>query len=402
MRGIELSNLPLDISMRQHHIPDVIQRPRDIGELKRLLAEFPVTAILGPRQSGKTTLAGQFNGQHSFDLENPRDQSALADPQLALEQLSGLIVIDEVQRLPEVFPLVRYLVDHRPEQRYLILGSASRDLIRQSSESLAGRIAYHELGGLSLQDVGVADWRRLWLRGGLPRSFTAAGQQQSQRWRSEYVATFVERDMPQFGFSVPAATMRRFWTMLCHYHGQVLNYAEFARSFGMSDMTVRKYVEMLVGTFMVRLLQPWHANTSKRLVRRPKVYVRDTGILHSLLSIESERDLASHNKCGASWEGFALEVAARAIGKRHEELYFWATHSGAEVDLFWQAHGSNWAIETKYTSAPRLTPSMSIAVHDLDLKHLWVMYPGDRVYPMADKVTALPITAAPAEWQYPE
>lgn len=379
----------------------MIERPKDFEELLRLTADFPVTAILGPRQSGKTTLAGRFNAQHSFDLENPRDRSMFADAQLVLERLSGFIVIDEIQRSPDIFPLIRYLVDHRPEQRYLILGSASRDLIRQSSESLAGRIAYHELGGLRLQDVGAASWQKLWLRGGLPRSFTAASLQQSLRWRSEYVATFLERDIPQLGFSVPAAALHRFWTMLCHYHGQVLNYAEFARAFGVSDMTVRRYVDMLAGTFMVRLLQPWHPNTTKRIVKRPKVYIRDTGILHSLLSIGDERELLSHNKSGASWEGFAVETAARAIGKRHEELYFWATHSGAEVDLFWQAHGSNWAVEVKYSSAPKLTASMASALQDLDLKHLWVVYPGDRTYPLSDRVTALPITAIASEWQYP-
>lgn len=364
------------------------------------MAQFPVTAIIGPRQVGKTTLAREIAADHFFDLENPRDAALLAEPQLALEPLTGLIVIDEIQRAPNLFPLMRHLVDTRPEQRYLILGSASPDLLRQASESLAGRIAYHELGGLRLTDVGADQWRKLWMRGGLPRSFTARTEELSSLCREQYIATFLERDVPQLGISVPSATLRRFWTMLCHYHGQVMNYAEFARSFGISDMTVRRYLDILEGTFMVRLLQPWHANIGKRLVKRPKLYLRDSGLLHALLAIRSMRDLAAHNKLGASWEGFALEVAARAIGKRNEELAFWSTHSGAEVDLFWQEHGRNWAVEIKYADAPRLTPSMSSVMKDLELAHLWVLYPGDRAYPLAPRISTLPIKAAGAAWRY--
>ncbi|MBL7644806.1 MAG: ATP-binding protein [Candidatus Hydrogenedentes bacterium] len=379
----------------------MITRTHDSGLLQELMDQFPVTAILGPRQSGKTTLAREFGAEHIFDLENPRDASLLEKPQLTLEALSGLIVIDEVQRVPELFPLLRYLVDTRPDQRYLILGSASRDLLQQSSESLAGRLAYHELGGFRLEDVGVAQWRTLWWRGGLPRSFAATSDTASHRWREHYITTFLERDIPQLGIDIPATTLRRFWTMLCHYHGQQLNYAEFSRSFGVTDKTVRKYLDILEGTFMVRLLQPWHVNIGKRLVKRPKVYLRDTGLLHALLSIRDQRDLASHNKLGASWEGFALEVAARAIGKRNEELAFWATHSGAEVDLFWQEHGKNWAIEVKYADAPRMTKSMTSAMQDLELEHLWVVYPGDKTYRLAKNITVLPITKIGAGWVYP-
>ncbi len=362
--------------------------------------EFPVTAILGPRQSGKTTLAREFPADHFFDLESPADLAVFSDPQMALSSLSGLIVIDEIQRVPEIFPLIRHLVDTRKDQRYLILGSASRDLIRQSSESLAGRIAYHELQGFRLGDVGAAHWRKLWVNGGLPPSFTAQTSGQSQRWLQQYISTFLERDIPQLGITIPAATLRRFWTMLCHYHGQVVNYSEFSRSFGVSDMTVRNYMEILEGTFMIRLLRPWHTNTGKRLVKRPKVYVRDSGLFHSLLSIESERELLTHNKLGASWEGFALEAAARAMGKRNEELSFWATHSGAEVDLFWQAKGQNWAVEVKYGSAPRLTPSMESAIADLDLAHLWVVYPGEKSYPLAERVSTLPVSFLTSSWPY--
>ncbi len=380
----------------------MIPRQTDKSRLEELLAAFPVTAIVGPRQCGKTTLARQFGAEHFFDLENPRDAALLAEPQLALETLSGLIVIDEIQRLPGLFPLLRHLVDTRPEQRYLILGSASRDLLRQSAESLAGRIAYHELGGLRLEDVGGAEWRRLWMRGGLPLAFTAPTDAASGLWLEQYIAAFLERDIPQLGINLPPATMRRFWTMLCHYHGQVLNYSEFARSFGVSDTTVRRYLDILEGAFMVRLLQPWHANIGKRLVKRPKVYFRDSGLLHALLSIRSGRDLAAHNKLGASWEGFALEAAARVLGKRSEELAFWATHSGAEVDLFWQEQGRNWAVEVKYADAPRMTRSMINAIEDLNLAHLWVLYPGDRAYPLADKASTLPLESVAGSWPYPQ
>ena len=362
---------------------------------------FPVVAIVGPRQCGKSTLARTFDAAHFFDLENPRDLALLDQPQLALEGLSGLIVIDEIQRAPDLFPLLRYLVDHQPGQRYLILGSASRDLLSQSSETLAGRIAYHELGGFGLRDLDSGRWRELWLRGGMPRSVLASSDESSALWRQQYIATFLERDIPQLGIRIPAATLRRFWTMICHYHGQILNHSELARSFGISDMTVRRYLEILEGTFMIRLLQPWHVNLGKRLVKRPKLYLRDSGLFHSLLAIDSFPQLASHNKLGASWEGFALETASRAIGKRSEELSFWATHSGAEVDLFWQHGGKNLAVEVKYADAPRLTPSMKSALSDLELDHLWVLYPGDRRYPLADKVTVLPLAQVGNAWPYP-
>lgn len=390
----------IDISMPPLYHFSMIDRKIDKAAIKKSLAAFPATAILGPRQSGKTTLAREFKADHFYDLENPRDAAMLAEPQLALEALSGLIVIDEIQRQPNLFPLLRYLIDTKKSQRYLILGSASRDLIRQSSETLAGRIAYHELGGFRIDDTGADQWRKLWLRGGLPPSYTAQTNELSQKWLEEYLAAFLERDIPQLGFSIPASTLRRFWTMLCHYHGQILNYAELGRSFGISDMTVRRYLDILEGTFMIRLLQPWHANIGKRLVKRPKVYFRDSGLFHALLAIRSERDLANHNKLGASWEGFALEAAARALGKRNEELAFWATHSGAEVDLFWRERGNNWAIEAKYRDAPRLTPSMTNAIKDLELSHLWILYPGDRSYSLAPKVSALPLADAKSPWHY--
>ena len=379
----------------------MIARPTDKKILRGLLREFPVTAILGPRQCGKTTLAREFDADHYFDLENPRDATLFETPQVTLESLSGSIVIDEVQRAKDLFPLIRHLVDTHRDQRYLILGSASGELLHQSSESLAGRIAFHELGGFRLRDIGPGRSRRLWLRGGLPPAFTARSDGASSRWREQYVATFLERDIPQLGVRIPASTLRRFWMMLCHYHGQVLNSSELARSFGVSDMSVRRYLEVLEGAFVVRLLQPWHANLGKRLVKRPKLYMRDSGLLHSLLAVHTARDLAANNKLGASWEGFALEVTARAVRKRSEELFFWATHSGAEVDLFWHEHGQDWAVGFEYADAPRLTASMASAIQDLGLARLWVVYPGDKTYELASNVTALPLVAVSDPWRYP-
>ena len=374
----------------------MIPRPKDIQRLEQLIGLFSVTAILGARQCGKTTLARQFPTEHYFDLENPRDLARLEQPQLALEDLSGLIVLDEIQRVPDLFPLLRYLVDTQPGQKYLVLGSASWDLIRQSSESLAGRIAYYHLGGLRLDDIERSDWKRLWWRGGFPSSYTAPFEAASCMWREHYISTFLERDVPQLGINIPAPTLRRFWTMLCHYHAQVVNYAEFARNFGIADMTVRRYIDILAGTFMVRILQPWHSNTSKRLVKRPKIYLRDSGLFHALLAIDSMEQLMGHNRLGASWEGFALECACRALDKRDEELYFWRTHTGAEVDLFWQKSGRNWAVECKFADAPRLTRSMHSASTELDLEHLWVVYPGKARYRLDERITALPLTEVPA------
>jgi len=376
----------------------VIERKKDFTEIQKLLEIFPVTAILGARQCGKTTLAKQLETHHYFDLENPRDLARLDHPQLALEHLEGLIVIDEVQRKPELFPLLRYLVDNHPRQKYLILGSASKDLIRQSSESLAGRIAYHYLGGFTIHDIGVSGWRELWNRGGFPRSFLASDEEASRLWRENYVVTFLERDLPQLGISIPAPTLRRFWIMLSHYHGQMVNYSEIARSFGISDMTVRAYADILEGTFMLRLLQPWYGNIGKRLVKRPKIFLRDSGILHTLLSIQSQEQLLNHPKLGASWEGFALESACRAIGKRDQEYFFWRTHAGAELDLFWQNRGENWGIEFKYMDAPVLTKSMKTAVSDLELMHLWIIYPGKEEYKLTPDITVLPLDEIPENW----
>lgn len=369
----------------------LIQREEDIRQVRKLLKVFPVVAILGSRQCGKTTLARQFSYDHYFDLENPRDLSRLDNPQLALESLKGLVVIDEIQRTPNLFALIRYLVDTHRDQQYLVLGSASRNLIEQSSESLAGRIGYHYLGGLSIEDVAAKDLTRLWVRGSYPLAYLANTEADSQLWRENYILTFLERDIPQLGIQIPSRTLRRFWVMLSHYHTQILNYAEIGRSFGISDMSIRKYIDILEGTFMIRVLQPWYTNIKKRLVKRPKIYLRDSGIFHSLMSIETESQLLSHPKLGASWEGFALECVARVIEKDNHPVYFWRTHEGAEVDLFWQKAGKNWGVEFKFMDAPKRTKSMHIAVQDLELQHLWIIYPGSDKYALDDKTTVLPL-----------
>lgn len=368
--------------------------------LKKLQTVFPVVAILGARQCGKTSLAKQFSYDHYFDLENPRDLSRLENPQLALENLKGLIVIDEIQRAPELFSLIRFLVDTQRGQQYLILGSASKTLIQQTSESLAGRIGYHYLGGFSIEEARPENLRRLWMRGGYPLSFLANSDSASQLWRENYLTTFLERDLPQLGIQIPAQTIRRFWVMLSHYHGQILNYSELGRSFGISDMTIRKYVDILEGTFMVRVLWPWSANLKKRVVKRPKIYIRDSGLFHTLMSLDTEEQLTSHPKLGASWEGFAIESVLKRIATSGRSVYFWRTHEGAEVDILWQESGKNWGIEFKYTDAPRRTKSMQSAVTDLQLEHLWIVYPGSQAYPIDDKISVLPMSAMTEDFSF--
>ena len=378
----------------------MVERNQDVQAVAKLIATFPVTAILGPRQCGKTTLARSFKADHLFDLENPRDAARLDQPQLALENLTGLIVIDEIQRMPDIFPLLRFLVDRGENQKFLILGSASRDLIQQSSETLAGRIAYYQLGGFRLSDIGSKKMTALWLRGGLPRSFLAETDEESLIWRRQYISTFLERDIPQLGITIPARTLRRFWTMLSHYHGQILNYSELGRSFGVSDMTVRRYCEILEGAFMIRLLQPWAVNIGKRIVRRPKLFLLDSGLFHALMSVETMIQLQSTPKLGASWEGFALESICRILNREEQEIYFWRTHSGSELDLLWQWGGMNWGVEFKYQDAPRLTRSMKAAMEDLTLAGLWVIYPGRTSYRLAEKILVLPLCDIGVVWNY--
>ncbi len=370
----------------------IIPRDKDYARVKKLLSHFPVTAILGPRQCGKTFLAKRIKADHYFDLENTSDIAAFKNPQVLLEPLKGLIVIDEIQRVPELFPILRYLVDSNPRQKYLILGSASGTLLRQSSESLAGRIGYHYLSGLQMADVGAGNMRRLWIRGGFPRAYLARSNESCQQWQDNYLTAFFERDIPQLGITIPSQTLRRFWMMLSHYHGQVICFSEIARSFGISDMTVRKYIDILEASFMVRVVQPWFDNIGKRLVKSPKIYFRDSGLFNRLLSISVERDLLGHAKLGASWEGFALEGLIESLALSPREVFFWSTHSGAEVDMIWQSRGHWWGAEFKYADAPALTKSMKVASTDLKLKHLWVLYPGQKEYPLTPKISVLPFS----------
>ena len=371
------------------HLP----RPRELEAVRAKLRRAPITALLGPRQCGKTTLARSLDARHYFDLEDPRSLARLDEPRTALEGLTGTVVIDEVQRKPDLFPLLRVLADRQPATRYLLLGSASPALVREVSESLAGRVAYHDLGPLAMDEVGTGEWRTLWLRGGFPRSFLSRDDASSALWREDFIRSHLERDIPALGISIPAETLRRFWMMVSHYHGQTLNLSELGRSFGVSDHTVRRYLDILSGTYMIRLLPPWHANVGKRLVKAPKLYIRDSGLFHALHTIATPLQLESHPKLGASWEGFAMEQAVRLLGVRHP--YFWRTHGGVELDLVWQAEGALWGMEFKYRDAPRMTRAIRSVMSDLSLRHLWIVYPGPERYRLDDAVTVLPAAELP-------
>ena len=370
-----------------------LPRPRELEAVRARLRRAPITALLGPRQCGKTTLAQSLKAEHFFDLEDPRSLARLDEPQTTLEGLTGIVVIDEVQRKPDLFPLLRVLADRQQETRYLLLGSASSELVKEVSESLAGRVAYHDLGPLAVDETGVREWRRLWLRGGFPRSYLSEDKTTSALWREDFIRSHLERDIPALGISIPAETLRRFWVMVSHYHGQTLNLSELGRSFGVSDHTVRRYLEILSGTFMIRLLPPWHANVGKRLVKAPKLYIRDSGLFHALHAIATPVQLESNPKLGASWEGFAMEQAIRLMDVTHP--YFWRTHTGAELDLVWQAHGGLWGMEFKYQDAPRMTRSIRAVMRDLPLQHLWIVYPGPDRYRLDDAVSVLPVAELP-------
>jgi predicted AAA+ superfamily ATPase len=371
----------------------VIQRLIDIATVHQALRRSPVTVVVGPRQCGKTTLARQLvaaNSLNYFDLEDPQSLARLNEPDTALRPLKKLVVIDEVQRRPDLFPLLRVLADRRPlPARFLILGSASPELLKQSSETLAGRLEIVPLEGFRLADLGAAAQDRHWLRGGFPRSYTARREADSVSWRRQFLQTFVERDLPQLGIRIPATALRRFWNMLAHYHAQTWNAAELARALAVNESTVRHYLDLLTGVFMVRQLPPWHENLGKRQVRAPKVYVRDTGLLHSLLGIADRRDLENHPKVGASWEGYAVEEVIKALNP--EETYYWATYNRAELDLLLFKKGRRIGVECKRADAPTLTPSMRIAMADLKLDHLYVVYPGERAYALAKRVEVVPL-----------
>jgi uncharacterized protein len=371
----------------------MIDRKTDIRLVRAALRRSRVVALLGPRQCGKTTLARQFvptGSLNYFDLEDPLDLARLAQPNLALRPLRGLVVIDEIQRRPDLFPLLRVLADRRPlPARFLILGSASPDLLHQSSETLAGRLETVPLEGFRLADLGVKAQGRHWLRGGFPLAYTARSESDSLAWRLQFVQTFLQRDLPQLGVQIPALALQRFWNMVAHYHAQIWHGAELARALAVGESTVRRYLDLLTGVFMVRQLPPWFENIGKRQVKAPKVYLRDSGLLHALLGITNRRSLERHPKVGASWEGYAIEEVLKAL--RPEEAYYWATHQGAEIDLVLFQHGRRLGIECKRKDAPTLTPSMRIALADLRLDRLLVVYPGDRAYTLADRIEVMPL-----------
>ena len=371
----------------------MILRNNTHNNITTALERSRIVAILGPRQCGKTTLARQFVPPDStayFDLEDPLSLARLDEPMTALRDLSGLVVIDEVQRRPELFPILRVLADRTPlPARFLILGSAAPDLLRQSSESLAGRMETVPLSGFTINDVGMSAHQVHWLRGGFPLSFLATSDSNSVAWRKSFIQTLLERDIPSFGLGTPAPTLFRFWTMLAHYHGQVWNAAEPARSLGIGETSVRRYLDLLEGVYMVRQLRPWHENLKKRQVKSPKVYIRDSGLLHQLLGIRTLPELLSHPKCGASWEGYVIEEIISSV--QPDEVYFWATHAGAELDLLLFKDGRRFGVEIKRADAPRLTPSMRTALEDLRLDRLVVIYPGERRYTLAEQVEVVPL-----------
>ncbi|MFZ2955645.1 MAG: ATP-binding protein [Candidatus Ozemobacteraceae bacterium] len=352
-----------------------------------------VVALLGPRQCGKTTIAREFvrpDSVNYFDLEDPFSQGRLATPMETLQSLRGLVVIDEIQRAPELFPILRVLADRKPiPARFLILGSASSALVKGSSESLAGRLTTIGIQGFNLSEVGEKNLKIHWTRGGFPLSFLGKNVQDSYLWRRDLIQTFLERDLPQLGFSLPARTLLKFWTMVAHYHGQIWNNAEPARSLGVSEPTIRRYLDILEGLFLIRQLQPWHQNLNKRQVKSPKVFIRDTGILHALMGIKTERDLTSHPKCGASWEGYVIEEISRTL--QPDEIYFWATHNGAELDLLVLKDGKKYGFECKRSDKPSITPSIRIALEDLALEHVFIVYPGKKSAPLSEMVSIIPL-----------
>ena len=373
----------------------MIPRHELIAGIKESLQRSRAVALVGPRQCGKTTLARELVSPESpnyFDLENPVDLARLDEPMTALGGLQDLIVIDEVQRRPDLFPVLRVLTDRRPlPARFLILGSAAPKLLRQASESLAGRIELVSMSGFSLSELGTSFQQIHWLRGSFPPAYLAQTDTDSIAWRRNFIQTFLERDLPQWGINIPARSLLRFWTMLAHYHGQLWNAAEPARSLGISEPTIRRYLDIMTDVFMIRQLQPWHQNVKKRQIKAPKIYFRDTGLLHQLLGIRSDYDLLSHPKSGSSWEGYVIEEIIKTV--KPDEAWFWGTHNGAEIDLLIIKNGRILGVECKKVDAPRLTPSIRIAREDLQLERIAVVYPGNRRYNLNDNVEVVPIVA---------
>ena len=361
-----------------------MQRLIFINKVRSAFEVHRIVALLGPRQCGKTTIANEYAknipASNYFDLERPRDLARLENPELALEGLTGLIVIDEIQRRPDLFPVLRYLHDYKQNQQYLVLGSASRSLISQSSESLAGRIGYLELTPFNILEVQDIDL--LWKRGGFPRSFLATSNSSSKKWIEQYIRTYLEQDIPQLGIKIPANQLHRFWVMLAHYHGNIVNYSSLGQSLDLTHVTLKKYADILLATFMIRILQPWHENISKRQVKAPKIYIRDSGIVQNLLGVE---ETSLHPKLGALFEGFALEQILNTLGTN--DAYFWATHNGAELDLFIPSlNGKRIGFEIKYTDSPKINASMKVAIEDLKLDKLYCIIPGSSQFKLSEKV----------------
>ena len=373
----------------------IIRRTAILGAIEAALVRSPIVVLSGPRQCGKTTLARELLSEHSinyFDLEDPVSLARLEEPLTTLQPLRGLVVIDEVQRRPDLFPVLRVLADRGANPaRFLILGSASGKLERQSSESLAGRRERITIGGFSLRELGGEAAADLWRRGGFPVSYLARTEVDSLAWRRQFIQSLLERDFPQWGVRVPAAALQRFWTMVAHYHGQTWNAAEPARALGVSESTCRRYLDLLTDALMIRQLQPWHTNLGKRQVKSPKVYVRDCGILHQLLGVASDKDLHNHPKLGASWEGFVVEQIL--MTEFHDEAFFWATHQGAEIDLILRRGDRLFGVECKRADAPRVTPSIRVALDDLQLERVVVVYPGSKRYRLADRIEVVPLAA---------
>lgn len=376
----------------------MIHREKHLARLDALLSRHEVVGVVGARQVGKTTLVQEYARRRGgpctyFDLEKAEDLARLQEPELTLGGLEGLVIIDEVQRRSGLFEALRVLADRRRSAtRFLILGSASPDMLRQSSETLAGRIVYHELGGFALDEVGQGNLARLWLRGGFPRSYLARTHAASHEWRQTFIRTFLERDLPQLGVTIRATALRRFWTMLAHYHGQIWNASEFARSFGVADTTVRNYLDLLTSALVVRQLLPWRENISKRQVKSPKVFINDSGLLHALLNLRTMADLEGHPKVGASWEGFVLGEVIRRLDAEPEECFFWATHAGAELDLLVVRGNVRLGFEIKRTTAPRVTRAMRTAEADLQLRELTVIHAGEHTFPLGERMRAVAVT----------
>lgn len=374
----------------------LLARPQLVGSVLAALRRSPAVALLGPRQCGKTTLARGVTtaGPSAYlDLENPVDLARLDNPLSALSPLRGLIVIDEIQRKPELFSVLRVLADRRPvPARFLLLGSASPDLVRQGSETLAGRLAFVDMSGFGLAEVGARHMQRLWLRGGLPRSFLARNERESLSWREDFIRTFLERDIRALGVNISAVALRRLWLMLAHYHGQILNASEIARSLGEGHTTVRRHLDLLCGALVMRQLQPWFENLGKRQIKAPKVYVRDSGLMHALLGTGDLQALHAHPKLGASWEGFVVEQVLAVAGERN--AFYWATQSGAELDLLLMVGGKRVGIEIKFADAPRATKSMAVAREDLKLDRLYVVYPGETRYRLSERTEAMSLADA--------